>query len=478
MNHRPEPAAAPPPGCPAHNRGGMPLYGPEFAADPTEFYERLRRQGAAAPVELAPGVDAMLVTGYRAALEVLRTTDKYGKDPRRWRALVEGRIPADSPVLPMMHPRPNCLLTEGAVHARYRAAVTGAFDRLDMHLVRGYVESAADMLIDRFAPRGEADLLAEYATLLPLYVFNELFGCPPEYGDRLVVAMAGIFDGVDAERANAELTACMADLLAMKRREPGADITSWLLEHPVRLTDEEMIHQLILLMGAGTEPEQNLIANTLRLLLTDERFAGDVGEGRLLIEDAFNEVLWTDPPMANYAVHFPYEDTFLEGVPLYAGEPVMISFTAANNDPALAASRREGNRAHLAWSAGPHHCPAKEPARVIASVAVERVLDRLPDLELAVPPEELAWRPGPFHRALATMPVVFPPVAAPAAARSAAAPAYAQYDATRGESRWNPAPAPSSSTPSAATSTGRERTSASRGLRLWSNSLARWWHGR
>lgn len=86
----------------------------------------------------------------------------------------------------------------------------------------------------------------------------------------------------------------------------------------------------------------------------------------------------------------------------------MLSLAAANTDPALTNDQRAGNRAHLAWSAGPHNCPAQSPARLIAAVAVEKLLDRLPDVELAVPVDELEWRPGPFHRALASLPVRFP----------------------------------------------------------------------
>src|SRR5205823_505088 len=166
-------------------------------------------------------------------------------------------------------------------------------------------------------------------------------------------------------------------------------------------------------MGAGTEPEQNLIANGLRLLLSDERFAGDLSGGSLPVEDALDEVLWTDPPMANYAATYPVQDIDFAGVRLPEGEPVVISFAAANTDPALASEHRASNRAHLAWSAGPHTCPAQGQARLIASVAIERILDGLPDLELAVPVDQLEWRPGPFHRALASLPVRFPPVSVP-----------------------------------------------------------------
>ncbi|MDL4777833.1 cytochrome P450 [Actinomadura xylanilytica] len=398
------------------------MYGPAFDAAPDRFYAELRERGPVAPVELAPGVPATLVIGYDAALEVLRDPGTFPKDARRW----ERTVAPDCPVLPMMMYRPNCLLTDGGVHARLRAAVTDSLARLDPFTLREHVERNGDALIDAFAADGAADLAAQYARVLPLLIFNEMFGCPAEIGDRLVFGMSGIFDGVEAEKANAVLGEAVLDLVALKRRSPGADVASWMLGHPVGLTDEEMAHQLILLLGAGTEPEQNLITNGIRLLLSDDRFAGDLSGGSLPVEEALDEILWTDPPMANYAVTYPVRDLDFAGVRLPADQPVVISFAAANTDPARAGGDRSGayragNRAHLAWSAGPHTCPAKNPARLIAIVAIERVLDRLPDLELAVPAGGLVWRPGPFHRALAELPVRFPPAprapAGPAAAR-------------------------------------------------------------
>ncbi|MFE6774598.1 cytochrome P450 [Streptomyces sp. NPDC057702] len=482
MTSHPDVGVQPPPGCPAHagRPSGEPIYGPDFAADPTRAYERMRRFGPAAPVQLAPGVDATLVTGYQAALNVLRSPETFVKDPRRWRALADGTVPMDSPVVPMMMYRPNCLFADGEQHRRLRQAVTDSLERIDPNTLRGYVEESADTLIDRFCAQGEADLLVEYARAIPMLVSNHMFGCPPEIGQRLLAGMSGIFDGVNAEQANAQLTQALVELVALKRAKPGADVTSWLMAHPAALTDEEMLHQLVVLMGAGTEPEQNLIANGLRLLLSDDRFAGNLAGGSLPVDDALDEVLWTDPPMANYAVHYPLHDVDLSGLRLRAGEPVVISFTAANNDPSLASDQRAGNRAHLAWSAGPHACPAQGSARLAASVAVEKLLDRLPDIELAVPVEALEWRPGPFHRALVALPVRFPPVPAPArdipSATTSATPA--RTDATSGETPWNASPAPSPSTPPAATSTARGTGSAPTGRRRWWNSLAGWWRGR
>ncbi|TXC99857.1 cytochrome P450 [Streptomyces sp. ISID311] len=389
----------------------MPLYGPEFAAAPETFYENLRQYGPSAPVELAPGVEAALVTDYAAALHILQNPDTFARDSRRWRALNEGRVPMDSPVLPMMMYRPNCMFSDGAEHLKLRQAVTDSLARLDMHRVSRHVDRVAAYLIDQFGARGTADLISDYAQLLPLLVFNDLFGCPAEIGDRLISAISNLFDGIEVERANEAMTGALFELVTLKRTRPGEDITSWLMQHASQLTDEEMVHQLALLIGAGTEPVQNIIGNALRLLLWDEQFSDGQQVTGVLVEDAINEVLWNSPPIANYATHYPVRDVDVSGTKLAAGTPVLISFMAANADATLSAPLQMfSKRAHLAWGAGPHACPAKDPALLISIRAIEKLLNTLPDIELGAAVGTLTWRPGPFHRALNALPARFTPV--------------------------------------------------------------------
>jgi cytochrome P450 len=214
--------------------------------------------------------------------------------------------------------------------------------------------------------------------------------------------IAGMFDGVNAEQANQVLFQAVSELVALKRAQPGEDVTSWLMEHSAQLNDMEMAHQLVLLLGAGAEPLRGLIGNTLHQVFTNERFARSG-----LLDEALDDTLWRNPPMANYAPHYPAVDTDIAGQKVRAGELVLVSFAAAN---AALADQASSNRSHLAWSAGPHACPSKEPARLITMVAIEHLLNELPDVELAVPEESLAWRPGPFNRALAQLPVRFNPV--------------------------------------------------------------------
>ncbi|GAB2613123.1 cytochrome P450 [Streptomyces capparidis] len=482
-------AALPPPSCPA-GRGGapVPLYGPEFAADPAPVYETLRGRGPVEPVELAPGVDALLVTDYDAALRVVRDPDTFVKDARRWRALTAGQVPADSPVLPMMAYRPSALFADGDAHTRLRRAITDSLSRVDPNALRGYVERSAGTLIDAFAPRGEADMFADYASVLPLLVFSQLFGVPDDaMGRRLVAGSVGMLTATPegAQRASEDLLACLAELVALKRKAPGADLTSWLLAHPAELADDELLHQLVLIVGAGTTMSTAFTCNALLLLLTDDRFAGDLAGGSLPVEDALEEVLWVAPPGSNFSVHYAVRETAVAGVTVPPGVPVVISHVAVNADPKLASERRSGNRGHLAWSAGPHRCPAQSEARLISTVALETLLDRLPDLDLRVPAERVVWQPGPFYRCPAALPVTFtaaPATAPPATAPPPAAGASPARPTDPGEPAWTaparPAPARSASTSAAATSTGRPPASGSADRRHWWSSLARWWRGR
>jgi cytochrome P450 len=421
--------------------------------------------GSIAPVELSPGVFGLITTTYAAALHLLRNTPHhFAKNPRWWRALAEGQVPLDSPALMMMQPRDNALWKDGPEHTRLRTAIIDSLAHIDPHALRARVKRIADALIDALAPHGKADLVGSYAAELPMRVLFELFDCPPEIGLRIVGSLIRLFDtDQDAAAANADLEAACLDLTHLKRSSPGSDVTSWLIAHPARLTDAEMVQTILLVIGAGTEPSTNLIGNALKLMLTDDRFSGSVIDGAQSVVGALDYVLWTDPPMANYCPLYAYQDTVYDGILLRAGVPILVSFAAANTDPTLnlTDAHLAGNDAHLAFSAGAHGCPSPDIARVITEVAVERVLDRLPGMELACPVDQLERRPGTFHSGWTAVPVMFPPIA------------------TSGET-WTPPPRPAAPTPSTAahpTFTLRPPYSAPEARRRPWSFLVKWWRG-
>ncbi|WP_227983223.1 cytochrome P450 [Nocardia spumae] len=407
-------AAPAAPGCPVQHAGSpvdtdgprILLDTPAFVADPHSAYREMRRRyGSLVPIELSPGVPATLVISYHTALRILNDPDHFPADPRSW----EKTVPEDCPVRPIMQWYPNVIRNTGGVHLRYRQAFTAAFDGVDLHKLHTTVEKIAIPLINEFCETGSADLLSQYAFPLTFEVLNRMVGCSAELGRRVATGMAAMFDTVNAAWGLNHLSQALSEQVQLRRASPGDDVTSRLAHHPAKLSDEEMLYNLIVFYGGGIEPQQNLISNTLLLMITDERFGGDFLAGSLSTRDALDEVLFTDPPMANFSITYPRQPILIDNVWLPAHQPVVVSLAACNNDPSIEGGDRTGNRSHLAWGAGPHACPARSVAYLVAQDAIDQLLDALPEIRLAVDPGEISWRPGPFHRAMTALPVTFPP---------------------------------------------------------------------
>lgn len=385
------------------------LHSEQFAADPHRVYREMRHEhGDLAPVELAPDVPATLVIGYGVALRILHDPQRFPADPRPW----QKNLPPQCPITSNVEWRPNALRNTGEVHTRYRGATSAALDAVDLHALHRTVEARAVPLINSFCGTGAADLMSQYVFPLLFDALNAIIGCPDDIGAELAEAFTAMFDGGDADSINTQIVQALSRLIEHKRHEPDDDIATRLLTHPAALDDEELINQLVTMYAAGIEPGRNLIGNALRLILTDDRFAGEVLGGSLPVAAALDEVLFNDPPLANYCLSYPRQPVLMDGVWLPANQPVVISMAGCNTDPAIrsTAAPSAGNRSHLAFSAGPHTCPAERVATLIARDAVEQVLDALPEMRLACPPDALEWRRGPFHRALAALPVVFDPM--------------------------------------------------------------------
>lgn len=366
------------------------------------------QHGSVVPLELAPGVPATLIIGYREALQILSDPLHFPADPRAWQS---GHI-SGCPVLPTMGWRPGAPRSSELEYARFRSATTACLNQLDLYALRTAVERVASRLINSFCEAGSADLLSQYAIPLTVEVLHDVLGFGPDSGRKAfsaLVALRNAADAVSAESGDELLTAAIAETVAAKQVDPGPDVISWLLQRCAGADEKDLIDQVATLYVTGTEPTWNLIANTVLLLSTDDRFGGELLGGALSIRDAIDEVLFTDPPVANSCFSYPRQPQIVGNTWLPVDQPVLVSLAACNADPAAADGDRTGNRSHLSWGAGAHSCPAQSVAMVIVQEALDQLLDALPDVELAVPDTQLQWRAGGFHRALAALPVRFPP---------------------------------------------------------------------
>lgn len=409
----------PPPQCPAHAAGAgggalHRLHGPEAEADPLALYEKLRAEyGSVAPVLVSGDLPAWLVLGHRENLDVARTPSRFARDPRGWRDMKEGRVPADTPLGPMVSWVPVCNFTDGPVHERLRGAVVDSLERFDKRGIRRYVTRFANQLVDRIAGDGYADLVASFSDQLPMLVMTQLVGAPDEHGPRLVKAARDMLQGTEtALQSDRYVTLTLEQLVMERKVKPAHDLASWLIEHPADLSDTEVLMHLRVVLIAAYETTANLIANTLRTVLTDPRFRASLSGGHMTLPDALEQVLWDDPPINTIIGRWATGDTLLGGQQVKAGDMLLLGLAAGNADPQIRPDPSvsvHGNRSHLAFSSGPHECPGQDIGRAIADTGIEVLLDRLPDLQLAVGADELQWHGTLMSRHLLGLPVRFTP---------------------------------------------------------------------
>ncbi|MER6103498.1 cytochrome P450 [Streptomyces sp. NPDC001832] len=413
----PSSAQPAPPGCPAHT-DAVRLAGLEYQQTPSQLYRAMRREhGAVAPVLLDGDVPAWLVLGYSEVTYVTSHDELFARDSRRWNQWEN--IPADWPLLPYVGYQPSVLFTEGDEHRRRAGVITQALEGVDQFELARNCQLIADRLIADFAGSGRAELMTGYAHALPMRAVVQMCGMPTSGEDtqQLVEDLRISLDaaeGDDPVAAYGRVGERLRQLVKDKRERPGPDVTSRMLLDPAGLTDEEIVQDLISVIAAAQQPTANWICNTLRLLLTDERFAVNVSGGRLSVGEALNEALWLDTPTQNFIGRWAVRDTQLGGRQIRAGDCLVLGLAAANTDPQIWPEAHVGaeNAAHLSFSNGEHRCPYPAPllADVMARTAVETLLERLPDLVLAVEPETLTWRPSIWMRGLTVLPVQFTPV--------------------------------------------------------------------
>ncbi|MFD3687829.1 cytochrome P450 [Nocardiopsis sp. NPDC058631] len=396
-------------GCPVR------LYGPRFQTDPADLYREMRAEhGPVVPVLMEGDLPAWLVIGYRELHQVMNDPHVFARSSRRWNAW--DRVPEDWPLSPLVIQIPSVLYSEGAEHRRRAGAISDSLAGTDPHELRTVTMSLADRLVDEFCTLPGVDLRSAYTARLPALVLSWLYGLEGERGDSLASLLTTMIDGgpdaMDAQRA---LMASMAEVVAEQRANPGHDAVSRLIAHPAGYTDEELVPELIVVLGAGNETTGEWLGNALRLMLTDDGFAASIAGARRSAREALNAVLWEDTPTQVHAARYAAHDVELGGRIIRRGDMVLLGLAGANHDQRVhqgtGAAAHPGNHAHLSFSHGEHSCPypAQEIAEVIAVTGVEVLMDRLPDIELAIPAEDLRWRPSPWVRGVASLPVTFSP---------------------------------------------------------------------
>lgn len=392
--------------------GLTPLSATTGGSDSQEIYDVLRaRWGVVAPVDMEPGVPAWLVMGHAEICEITRKESAFSRDPRNWRWHYDGLLPDSSALLGISprEPRSSSYHHDGPKRRRLRKPLDDGLEELPERTVVTQVEELSMRLIDGLDATGEVDLVQDWAKKVGFLAVTALFGFDHRTAEQMMVDSAHIMDHtVEAAEARDRMGRNLMAHVQSRRTTAGADLTSSFVRHPSFENDREVADSMSVPLIAASEFLTAWIALTLRLLLTDKRFAARWTGGRIALDDALDEVLWREAPAANPPLpRYAMQDIEIDGKLVRKGDALIMAVAAANQDPLVHTGDiwdEVGNRAHLAWGVGPHRCPAPRQARIIARVAINRLLAEL-DLELAVADHELKWVPSPWVRHPQMLPV-------------------------------------------------------------------------
>jgi cytochrome P450 len=365
-------------------------------------------------IVLPTGEAAWLITGYEDVRQVLHDPRLIKSDATRatfGRDLLSPEAFAAISHQMLGHNPPD--------HTRLRRLVAAGFTRRRVEQLAPRIQQITDELLDAVATTKQVDLIESFAYPLPLTVICELLGVP---GDRRAefrhwssVAATGLLAGPDVfVAAFTEMVSYLHELIDTKRTVPTDDLLSALVavrDGQDRLSEDELTSMAFLLLVAGHETTVNLIGNGVVALLTHPEQLALLRSQPNRLPAAIEELLRFDGPLQVATFRWTTEPVDIGGITIPPGEIVIAGLLVANRDQACAAQPdtldiTRTDSAHLAFGHGIHHCLGAPLARLEGRIALGTLLTRFPQLRLAVPAEQLTWRPSVLINGLDTLPVI------------------------------------------------------------------------
>lgn len=406
-------------GATTQTASAQPLFNPlspDFIRDPYPSYDKLRTH---APVLHLPALNGYLVSRNADAALVLRDK-RFGKD---YVTRITRRFGPEALNEPVYRAMGRWMLTQDPPdHTRLRGLVVKAFTARRVEDMRPKIQAIVDNSIDRVIGQGRMDLISDFAFRLPVIVICDMLGIPEtdreiffkreRTGGRLldpVPLSRAEIDEANAAHANSE--AYFQRLFDLRRREPGDDLTTQLVqaeEAGSKLSNEELTANIILLFGAGHETTVNLIGNALLALHRNPDQLELLKSNLSLMPNAIEEFLRYDSSV-QLTYHVAMEDVEIGGVKIPQGDNVMCLLGSANHDPAVYPDHPDRlditrpNVRPLSFGGGIHFCLGAQLARLEAEVALTTLLRRIPNLRID-DVENPKWRPTFVLRGLKELP--------------------------------------------------------------------------
>jgi cytochrome P450 PksS len=398
--------------------GSVDIYSAAHKRDPFPFYAQLRRDAPICEVPLPIFKRAWLVTRYDDVVACLKDETRFAKDPRNVGLKSSKSLPWWTPGR-LRALSENMLDLDDPGHRRLRVLINKAFSRARIEELRGRVEALAEELVDRMIAKPQPDVVQDFALPLPLTVISDLLGLPEQDRPRFRKWTNAFFGAHSQWRVALFMPSILAfvsylkALIATRRHSPTDDLVSALImaeESGDKLSENELVAMLMLLIIAGHETTANLIGNGTLALLENpgerDRLAGDPS----LMETAVEELLRFTAPVETATERYAMQDMRWHDASIRRGDVVFPIIASANRDASrfTEPDRLDVGRnpnPHVAFGDGVHYCAGSHLARLEGRIAFGCLLRRLPRLRLAGPAEDLRWRPSPVVRGLEALPV-------------------------------------------------------------------------
>lgn len=393
------------------------LYSQKFKKNAYTIYDQMRAEN---PIMQQQGFQAPVwfVTGYEEAKLVLADNNRFVSDYRNTLPPEQRDAePANPGLFDLLYN--NMLSMDKPDHTRLRSIVGKAFTKRRVQSLQPRIQQIADELLDAFPDHGEIDLIEAYAFPLPIIVICELLGVPIIDRDKFR-KWSDTFLGIGPDQMTyittlTEFIQYIGHMIAERRQNPQNDLISALVhaeEEGQHLSEPELYSMIALLIVAGHETTVNLIANGMLALMQHPAQMAQLQQNPDLIESAIEEFLRFDGPVERSTTRFAAEDIEINGQLIKRGSPVIIVLGATDRDPNQFENSAEFDitrppSKHFGFGYGVHYCIGAPLARLEGRIAVETLIKRIPNLQLAVSVSELAYRSSTVVRGLVNLPVTW-----------------------------------------------------------------------
>jgi cytochrome P450 len=342
-------------------------------------------------------------------------------DPRFSRDLTKPGDPRLQPGADMSDDHDTLINMDPPRHTRVRRILSGAFTVRRVERWRPRIrEIAGELVDDMLAAPPPVDVITKFAAELPIRVIAEILGVADGDLDRFrrwsdVTMSIDPGNAAEREQARVEFFTYLAELIEQHRREPGTDLLDAMIQASDdgdRLSEAELLDTTRSLLLAGQETTMTTIGRGVFTLLRHPEQYEDLVADPDLVSAAVEEILRHDFPADVGFIRVARDDVELPSGTIRRGEGIMPLISSANADPARfpdadAFDIRRADNGHIAFGQGPHYCIGANLARVQIQEAFGALVRRLPKLRLAVPADQVPWKPHMMTHPIAELPVVW-----------------------------------------------------------------------